>query len=172
MFCIDLNDSTKPERDGHFLVFLLPMKGRWSYSHDFGEVTLLIWSIRVDNNLCVHILGCRHNHLHTKNKIELWENNNNNRIFVGHLHISLILQGSRMAETSNLLGCEMCLMDMWNVPFSVSFFYLVAIPEESEQHTAQQMSVIKYFGCQLTSTRREEENEMDTVSFYPCPGEN
>lgn len=63
-----------------------------------------------------------HNHLHTKNKIELLENNIN-RIFVGHLYISLILQGSRMTETSNLLGCEMCLVDMWNVPFSMSLFY-------------------------------------------------
>lgn len=46
------------------------------------------------------IIGSRHNHLHTKNKIELWENNNTNRIFIGHLYIS-VLQGSRMAETSN-----------------------------------------------------------------------
>lgn len=60
----------------------------------------------------------------------------------------------------------MCRMDMWNVPFSMLLFYLVAIPEESEQHTAQQMAVIKYFGSQLTLTRIEEENEPDTVSFY------
>lgn len=71
------------------------------------------------DHLCVHIIGSHHNHLHTKNKIELWENNNINRIFcIWHLYIS-ILQGSRMAETSNLLGCEMYLMEMWNIPFSM-----------------------------------------------------
>lgn len=121
--------------------------------------------------VCIFWVPC-HNHLHTKNKIELRENNNINRIFVGHLYISLILQGSRMTETSNLLGCEMCLVDMWNVPFSMSLFYLVAIPEESEQRAAQQMAVTKYFGCQVTLTRREEENGTDPVSFNPCLGEN
>lgn len=143
---------------------LIPMTlGTFHFSFEVLELTTICVCIFWVLTIIIYIL---------KNKTELWENNNINRIFVGHLYISLILQGSRMAETSNLLGCEMCLMDMWNIPFSMSLFYLVAISEESEQHTAQQMAVIKYSGCQLTLTRREEENEMDTVSFYPCLGEN